>query len=76
MSTLRSAVWMSVQADKSSYPGQGAYYINDPLMKWGLEAPVGTCNSYTGGFELKFVLCSAKPPLLANGGDWSSRRRR
>ncbi|KAL1605158.1 hypothetical protein SLS60_004701 [Paraconiothyrium brasiliense] len=46
------------------YDGQGAYYIDQPVQKWGLGEPVGTCPDYDEGTEIGFVLCTSAPPLV------------
>lgn len=42
---------------------QGAFYIDQPVQKWGLGEPVGTCPGYQAGTEIGFVLCTSAPPL-------------
>ncbi|KAF1972808.1 hypothetical protein BU23DRAFT_568656 [Bimuria novae-zelandiae CBS 107.79] len=42
---------------------QGAYFIDDPWVQWGMIAPVRGSPSYGSGTEIKFVLCSSKAPL-------------
>ncbi|KAK3214363.1 hypothetical protein GRF29_28g2812229 [Pseudopithomyces chartarum] len=45
------------------HDAQGAYYIDDPTLKWGLGAPIGTCPGYKTGTEVKFVMCASAAPI-------------
>lgn len=47
----------------SRHDAQGAYYIDDPTLKWGLGAPIGTCPGYKTGTEVKFVMCASAAPI-------------
>ncbi|KAF2448385.1 hypothetical protein P171DRAFT_440770 [Karstenula rhodostoma CBS 690.94] len=51
------------KGERCIHNGQGAYYIDESVQKWGLGEPVGTCPNYKEGIEIGFVLCSSAPPL-------------